>query len=566
MTPDAPTRVLPKDETTLRFGRFALDLRSGILGADGREIALRPKTFALLHCLASRPGELVSKAELMDAVWPGVIVGDDSLTQCVGELRAALGEPGLVKTVPRRGYRLELPPANVPAAEASASALATVSDPKRRPPRRFIAGSAVAVAIAVFGALIWWRVTAVPVRLDAAFAAQRAIVILPFKDVGDAPSSAYSRAVTEDVAIAVARLPDVLVYSTGSTAAPVSGQGNALAAASSLGASHVLTGSVERRGDTTLIRAELHRIKDGTLLWNERFEYPGSAPWTWQRDATQRIAQSLDVRMRDIPAMAAGTRPSDPVAAVQQAMNLVINARSRNDVLRARSLLDSALAADPNSAVALTFWAFTHTQQVMRGWSDDQEGDTAAAEAAVDRVLAQRPDYWPAHFHRGFVMYLRGDADAAARECETVLALWPNEPHALQLLGFYHLLQGRVEDVAAPVRLSLQLNPLEPSQVATAHLFLGMAFFHQQRDEEAYDELRQAAAANPALGRPQLWMASLDALYGRDEQARANLQAYLKARPDTRIDELIARDATMSPDYVARQQRLYDGLRKAGMS
>ena len=507
----------------------------------------------------------VSKAELMDAVWPGLVVTDDSLTQCVGELRAALGEPGLVKTVPRRGYRLELPTsAAVVASEVSPSAPAAAQAPWL-PTRRFFGASAVVAAIAVVGALVWWRVTAVPVRLDAAFAAQRAVAILPFNDVGDAPSLAYARAVTEDVAIAVARLPDVLVYSTGSTAALVAAKGDALAAANALGASHVLTGSVERRGDTTLIRAELHRTRDGALLWSERFEYPGSAPWTWQRDATQRIAQSLDVRMRDVPSIAPGTRPSDPVAAVQQAMSLVINARSRDDVLRARSLLDSALAADADSAVALTFWAFTHTQQVMRGWSDDKEGDIAAAGAALDRVLARRPDYWPAHFHRGFVMYLRGDPDAAARECETVLALWPNEPHALQLLGFYRLLQGRVDDVGAPVLLSLRLNPLEPPQVATAHWFLGMALFQQQRDEEAYDELRQAAAANPALGLPQLWMASVDALHGRDTDARANLQAFIKVRPNMGIDALVASDKPMNPSYVARQQRFYEGLRKAGL-
>ena len=77
--------------------------------ADGRETALRPKTFALLLRLATRPGQLITKAERIDAVWPGLVFGDDSLTQCVRELRTALGELRLVRTVPRRGYRREVP-------------------------------------------------------------------------------------------------------------------------------------------------------------------------------------------------------------------------------------------------------------------------------------------------------------------------------------------------------------------------------------------------------------------------------------------------------------------------
>jgi Tfp pilus assembly protein PilF len=227
-------------------------------------------------------------------------------------------------------------------------------------------------------------------------------------------------------------------------------------------------------------------------------------------------------------------------------------------------LLDSALAADPDSVVALTFLAFTHTQLVMRRWSDDTRRDTAAAAAAIDRALALQPNYWPAHFHRSFVMYLQGEVDAAARECEAVLALWPNEPHALQRLGFYRLLQGRVEEVATPVNLAMRLNPLEPTQMASGHFYLGMALFHQQRDEEAYDELRQAVAANPGLGLPRLWMASIDALRGRDADARANLQAFLRVVPNLGSEALRASDVSKNPAYLAGQRRFYDGIRKAG--
>jgi DNA-binding winged helix-turn-helix (wHTH) protein len=93
----------------LRFDRYVLDLDRGCLLLEGKEIALRPKTFAVLLCLTQNPHRLVSKEELVAAVWPHVVVTDDALVQSVGELRRALADDGarLIRTIPRRGYRFE---------------------------------------------------------------------------------------------------------------------------------------------------------------------------------------------------------------------------------------------------------------------------------------------------------------------------------------------------------------------------------------------------------------------------------------------------------------------------
>ena len=91
------------------FGRFALDLSRGALLFDGREVALQPKTFAVLACLSARPGQLVSKDELLAAVWPNLTVTDDTLVQSIAELHRALGDngPRMILTLPRRGYRFD---------------------------------------------------------------------------------------------------------------------------------------------------------------------------------------------------------------------------------------------------------------------------------------------------------------------------------------------------------------------------------------------------------------------------------------------------------------------------
>src|SRR5512133_638591 len=99
----ATGRLGPRSAGVVRFEHFTVDFDRGELQVEGRPVALRPKAFALLGCLVSHPCRLISKSDLMAAVWPEVIVTDDSLVQCVGELRTALGTAaqGVVRTVPR---------------------------------------------------------------------------------------------------------------------------------------------------------------------------------------------------------------------------------------------------------------------------------------------------------------------------------------------------------------------------------------------------------------------------------------------------------------------------------
>ena len=124
-----PGRNAEMDQTVhrlLRFDRFVLDLTRGCLRTDDRDIGLRPKTFKVLRHLAENAGRLVSKQELYEIVWPNIVVSDDSLVQCVRELRQALGDDKycLIKTVSRRGYLLDVAvsSSDIPAAPVSPAA------------------------------------------------------------------------------------------------------------------------------------------------------------------------------------------------------------------------------------------------------------------------------------------------------------------------------------------------------------------------------------------------------------------------------------------------------------
>src|ERR1700722_8755675 len=98
-------------EKPYSFAGYTLDLRQGCLRAGDRQIELRPKSFALLCYLVENAGRLVPKDELVNALWPSVVVTDESLTRCVSDVRLALDDvgQGIIKTVPRRGYLLAAP-------------------------------------------------------------------------------------------------------------------------------------------------------------------------------------------------------------------------------------------------------------------------------------------------------------------------------------------------------------------------------------------------------------------------------------------------------------------------
>jgi DNA-binding winged helix-turn-helix (wHTH) protein len=98
-------RILP---AAYRFDRFTLDLvRGALLVSDRVELPLRPKSFALLRLLVENAGRLLDRDTIMQAVWPDVFVSDDSITQCIRDIRRVLGDEShrLLTTVPRRGYR-----------------------------------------------------------------------------------------------------------------------------------------------------------------------------------------------------------------------------------------------------------------------------------------------------------------------------------------------------------------------------------------------------------------------------------------------------------------------------
>jgi DNA-binding winged helix-turn-helix (wHTH) protein len=231
-----------------RFGEFVLNIDRRCLRKGGAELALRPKAFDVLRYLVERAGRLATKDELVSAVWPDVIVSDDSLAQCIRDIRKVLGDDGdrFIKTLPRRGYMFVAETAPFDGTEMPAAAAVWVKQSDLRRLALPIAALAALVLVAALGAWSRGWLGRQPSVTDT----RLTIAVLPFAYLGDKPGEDWlGDGIAEDIRTAVSRFRDLAVIGRYSSSRYRGDTVDLRQAAKELGAHYLLQGSVRRSGD-----------------------------------------------------------------------------------------------------------------------------------------------------------------------------------------------------------------------------------------------------------------------------------------------------------------------------
>ncbi|MGF6919933.1 winged helix-turn-helix domain-containing tetratricopeptide repeat protein [Paraburkholderia sp. 40] len=568
----------------LRYPGFEVDIDRGELRVDGRAVPLRPKTFALLTYLAKHPGRLLARDEIIQSVWRDVIVTDDSLVQCVSELRAALGDQRqkVIRTVPRRGYMLELAPVEPTAPdETGVSESYPVAPPAVTPSpssapvginrRRFVLVLASSLtAFAGGGVWAWWRTREATVghRANDIAATRRTIAVLPFTNLsGDASQAYFADGITADVIADVSRLPDTLVIAQNSTQMYRDTASDAHRAAQELQVPFVVTGSVWRSGGEVRIAVRLVSAESGAVLWADTLVYPNETQWNWRRDVGPRVAYALDIRTKDVIGGwgTAGPEPREAIEHTMRGFATLRRASARSEFETALREFREALTTAPKSASAWAGLSLALSDVIFYGHVPYPQDQLREAKDAADRALALDGDNPYAHVAQGKVLYLLGQLDAAQDAFETCLALNPSFVFAHVRIGLIRIELGHAEEAQRHVDMALRLGPKDQFRAASAHLIAGIAQFHLGNDDQAYAELEKMVTANPRVGFAYLWMAAIDALHGRDEKAHENLERYKQLIEIHTISGLKTIEHSKNAVFLAQRERFYDGLRKAGM-
>lgn len=518
---------MSEDPTRLRLGNASLDRDRGLLRrADGTETVLRPKTLGLLCLLAEHGGRLVTREEILDAVWPGIAVTDDSITQCVVEIRRALGpDAGLLRTMPRRGYMLELP------TPAPGEVRPT---PPSAPP---------------------WPSGSTPV-----------VAVLPFRQFAPDPELAlFGVGVLEGVVGALATLREPIVISANTTLRLEPEATEPRGVGLALGAGYVASGTLRRAGERIRLTAELADARSAAVVWQRSYDVTDGNSFDTQDRIAAIIANILAPRVQDAElAIARRRRPGD-----LGAYHLVLEARSlmfRMDAAtfdQAGARLRRAVAADPASAPAWAEMAVWHGLRIGQGWAADREEETRALEDAIERALSLDPSHPRALAMAGHnhTILRRRHEDALAL-FDLALGTAPNDAETLMWSAPTFAFLGEGREAVRRAERAIALSPQDPLAFRYAH-FLSIAHYAANDVDAAAAWGLRSLRANPDYTSNLRMTAAALAAAGRLGEARPLARRVMELEPRFRVGALVSRLPFRDP---AIRRRYGDQLIATGMA
>ena len=570
----------PARAKRLLFERYVLDLDRGCLLLDGKEVVLRPKTFAVLSLLAENCGRLLSKDEIFAAVWPNIAVTDDTLVQSIGELRRELGEDGprLIKTIPRRGYRFDavvtVAAGEMPSAAEAPPQPAVETEPEAARPRGWTwvggrRGAAFAALILVVllagGALLIARsgFTGPPAstlsRKSAELDPKPAIAVLPFLNQGNDPVRDYFvDGLTQDVINALGRFSALTVMSWNAVLPYKNKPAAPAEIARGLGVRYQVEGSVLAAGDRVRATAQLVD-SDGRVLWSARLDEALADVFALQDKIAAQIAGVLAIRVAQVEQRRVLSKPTQSL----EAYDYVLRARpalqrpDRGAIVEARGLLRRALELDPNYAAAYAALADSYHIGTAMGWAESPSQTLSRAEELANKALSLDESDVTAHIVLGRIHVFHQQYQQAKAEMERAIAINPSDAQGLAGRGNILMWLGdtdaAIEALELARRIDPELNVIDRNALSLAYYIKGR---YQETIEEAELNLRRSDNANFS----RIVLAAAYAQTDRPDEVSRVVAAVRRLEPT--FDPWEFGTKFLNPSDLAH---LREGLRKAGL-
>jgi TolB-like protein len=455
-----------RPNSAIRFGSFELDVQTGELRRNGIRVRIPDQSVQVLAMLLERSGEVVTREELYQRLWPtGTIVEfEHGINSVINRLRQALEdsahEPRFIETLPRRGYRFLVP----------------VDQP-------------------------------VPAHQD------RSIAVLPFANLsGDKENDYFSEGLAEEILNALSRIEDLRVAARTSSFSFKDKTIEIGEIGAKLNVTTVLEGSVRRAANRVRVTVQLVDVRNGFQLWSERYDRQLQDIFEVQDEIARAVTERLKVRL------SGGLERS---TANPQAYELYLKGRhywhqrSPATVHLAIRCFDDAIKLDSRYALAYSGLADCHTILGAYGWVSPKEAGPKA-HTAVTKSMTLAPSLWEVNFSRAFYAFW---LERAWREAEPyfqkAILINPGSSLSRAYYGLFLATDGRAEEAVAQTTWACQQDMLSPF----IHSLGSLSFYTLTRFEEAERIAQHALELQPGylLG---LWAQGMALCgLGRNEEA-----------------------------------------------
>jgi DNA-binding winged helix-turn-helix (wHTH) protein/tetratricopeptide (TPR) repeat protein len=469
----------------LRLAACVLDFQARELrSADDRPVELRPKALDVLLLLATHAGQIVDKATLMERVWPGVVVGDDSLTQTVVEIRRALGDHDhqILCTVARRGYRLKSSEAPAPAITPSLS------------------------------------VAVLPIAHDSA----------------DRDGARWAAMLTSELTSRTGGgLPDCKVVARETVAAMGAALSDPRDAARHLGVQQVVCGELRAATDGWSAEVAVIDGVSGARRWSHRFALARAELPELIGQVAAQAARAVLVEMHRTAAAIAAERPLGQRSAGDLALQgwaSVYDGLSPHNLERAHQFFEQAIEKDPSHLRALGGYGCINYWQAQFGWTLDREQAQRRVIDTATRLATLYPEAQLTVFARSEAAEIEGRYDIRLSIVDRLCAREPANPSAHWARGMALLSLGRFDECLAEINEARRLSVDDfragwwSSFAACAHLMAG-------RHRQAAIEAQQAIAASASLPLPPLLLAAALAGEAKSVKGREVLRQHRLQEP-----------------------------------
>jgi TolB-like protein len=501
-------------DARLRCGPFEFDRRTQTVRRDGIALpALGNRAAALLEALLRRPGEILTKTELLDAAWSGVAVEEANLTVQIANLRKALGPASngseWITTVHRVGYRFD-----VPAASSRTSAQKEAS----------------------------------------------AIAVLPFVNIGVDPAYAqFGDGLAEDIITALLKTGDLTVIARNSSFAYRGANIDLSNVGEELDVHHVVTGSVRTVGTRARIGVRLAEPRTGAQLWAETYDRELGDIFSVQDDVTAKVADAV------VTALGLAAAPVVSKGGTRNARALDLYRRGRAIIedletsaernAEARAFLEQAIACDPHFADALVYLTITHLTDFSNDWGTNQ-ASLDLARASADAAIAASPETGSGHGIRSVVAAFDFDPDLQDRESACALALDPNQVFHR---ACYLVDRGEPERAIPLFERAIRINP---ATTALGLHYLARAYLHAERYQTAAAIFRARISLVPNTDMSRALLCVALGHLGEVEEAKRVWAELMAINPRYSLEQRLRRIRSGDPQADDRKR---EGLRKAGL-